>query len=143
MREKVAPFYWAAAGTLAGFGLIGAMTIGGPFLLAGAVLALVGFPLLKTRGIWALFVGFGGLPALVFLLHIFNGVRTALNPYCAEMGKPGAQVAGAAEPGPVSVSCSFVPASYYVLFAVFAAVALLGVALGRLLRRTGRRAAST
>ncbi len=41
MREKVAPFYWAAAGALAGF---------------------------------------GGLPALVFLLHIFNGVRTALNP---------------------------------------------------------------
>jgi hypothetical protein len=141
MREKVAPFYWAAAGTLAGFGLIGAMTIGGPFLLAGAVLALVGLPLLRTRGIWALFVGFGGLPALVFLLHIFNGVRTALNPYCAEMGRPGAQVAGAADPGPVS--CSFVPASYYVMFAVFAAVALFGVALGRLLRRTGRRAAST
>ena len=66
MREKVAPFYWAAAGTLAGFGLIGAMTIGAPFLLAGAFLALVGLPLLRTRGIWALFVGFGGLPALVF-----------------------------------------------------------------------------
>ena len=112
-------------------------------MLAGAVLALVGLTLLRTRGIWALFVGFGGLPALVFLLHIFNGVRTALNPYCAEMGRPGAQVAGAADPGPVSVSCSFVPASYYVMFAVFAAVALFGVALGRLLRRTGRRAAST
>ena len=143
MRETVATFYWAAAGTLAGFGLIGAMTIGGPFLLAGAVLALVGLPLLRTRGIWALFVGFGGLPALVFLLHIFNGVRTALNPYCAEMGEPGALAAGAADPDPVSVSCSFVPASYYVMFAVFAAVALFGVALGRLLRRTGRRAAST
>ena len=50
---------------------------------------------------------------------------------------------GAPTPGPVSVSCSFVPASYYVMFAVFAAVALLGVALGRLLRRTGRRATST
>ena len=28
MREKVAPFYWAA-GALTGFGLIGLMTIGG------------------------------------------------------------------------------------------------------------------
>ena len=119
------------------------MTIGGQFLLAGVVLALVGLPLLRTRGIWALFVGFGGLPALVFLLHTFNGVRTALNPYCAEMGNPGAMVAGAADPGPTSVSCSFVPASYYVMFAVFAAVVLFGVALGRLLRRTGRRAASS
>jgi hypothetical protein len=90
---------------------------------------------------WALFVGFGGLPALVFLLHRFNGVRTALNPYCATMGKPGALVAAAANPGPVS--CSFVPASYYAMFAVFAAVALFGVALGRLLLRAGRRAAST
>jgi len=112
-------------------------------LVAGAVLALVGFILLRTKGIWALFVGFGGLPALVFLLHIFKGLRTALNPYCAEMGKPGALVAGAADPGPVSVSCWFVPASYYAMFAVFAAVALFGVALGRLLRRTGRRAASS
>ena len=64
MREMVAPFYWAAAGALAGCGLIGLMTIGWPFLLAGAFLALVGLPLLRTRGIWALFVGFGGLPAL-------------------------------------------------------------------------------
>ena len=140
MRERVAPFYWAAAGALAGFGLIGLMTIGGPFLLAGAVLALAGLILLRTKGIWALFVGFGGLPALVFLLHISNGVGTALNPYCAQ-GRPGALPPGAGAPGPVS--CSFVPASYYVMFAVFAAVALFGVALGRLLRRAGRRAAST
>jgi hypothetical protein len=118
------------------------MTIGGPFLLAGAVLALVGLVLARTKGIWAFFVGFGGLPALVFLLHISNGVKTALNPYCAQ-GSPGALPLGIGAPGPVSVSCSFVPASYYVMFAVFAAVALYGVALGRLLRRTGRRAAST
>ena len=66
MREMVAPFYWAAAGALAGCGLIGLMTIGWPFLLAGAVLALAGLILLRTKGIWTLFVGFGGLPALVF-----------------------------------------------------------------------------
>lgn len=137
MREKVAPFYWAA-GALAGFGLIGLMTIGAPFLLAGVVLALVGLPLLWTRGTWAFFVGFGGLPALVFLLHIFNGVRSALNPYCAQPGDPGTPT-----PGPVSVSCSFVPASYYVMFAVFAAIALFGLTVGLLLRRTGRHAASS
>ena len=114
MREKVAPFYWTAAGALAGFGLIGQMTIGAPFLLAGVVLALVGLPLLWTRGTWAFFVGFGGLPALVFLLHIFNGVRTALTPYCAEMGEPGALAAVPRGPArsrarlfrPATLSCS-------------------------------------
>jgi O-antigen ligase len=85
MREELAPFYWAA-GALAGLGLIGPMTIGTPFLLAGAVLALVGLPLRRKRGAWALFVEFGGLPALVFLLHTSSGVRTALNPYCAQPG---------------------------------------------------------
>ena len=117
------------------------MTIGAPFLLAGVVLAVAGLIFLRARGLWAFFVGFGGLPALVFLLHIFNGIRSALNPYCAGMGEPGARVAGAADPGPVSVSCSFVPASYYVMSAVFAAVALFGVAVGLLLQRTGRRTA--
>jgi hypothetical protein len=53
MREKAAPSYWAA-GALAGIGL---MTVGGPFLLAGAVLALVGLLLLRTKGIWAFFCG--------------------------------------------------------------------------------------
>jgi hypothetical protein len=138
MRERVAPFYWASAGALAGFGLIGLMTIGAPFLLAGVVLALVGLIFLRTRGLWAFFVGFGGLPALVFLLHISNGIRSALNPYCAQPGDPGTPVRG-----PVSVSCLDVPASYYVMFAVFAAVALFGVALGLLLRRTGRHAAAS
>ena len=142
MRERVAPFYWAA-GALAGFGLIGLMTLGGRSCSRAPSWPSSGSPLLRTRGAWAFFAGFGGLPVIVFLLHISNGVRTALNPYCAEMGKPGAQATGAADPGPVSVSCSFVPASYYAMFAVFAAVALFGVALGRLPRRTGRRAAST
>jgi hypothetical protein len=111
MREKAAPSYWAA-GALAGIGL---MTVGGPFLLAGAVLALVGLLLLRTKGIWAFFVGFGGWPALVFLLHISNGVITTLHPYCAQPGGPDA-AAGAGALGPVSVSCSSVPASYYAVY---------------------------
>ncbi len=133
----MAPFYWAAAGALAGFGLIGLMTIGAPFLLVGVVLALVGLLFLRTTGLWAFFVGFGGLPALVFLLHISNGIRSALNPYCPQPGEPGMP----GTPGPRPVSVSFVPASYYAMFAVFAAVALFGVAVRFMLRRTGRSVA--
>lgn len=44
MREKVAPFYRAAMGALAGFGLIGLVTFGEPFVLAGVVLARVDLP---------------------------------------------------------------------------------------------------
>jgi len=141
MREKAAPFYWAAAGALAGFGLIGLMTVGAPFLLVVVVLALVGLIFLRTRGLRAFFVGFGGLPALVFLLHISHGIKSALNPYCPQPGEPG--MPGTPVPGPVSLSCSFVPASYYVMFGVFAAVALFGVAVRFMPRRTGRRAALT
>ena len=88
MRERVASFYWTTAGALVGFGMIGLVTVGAPFLLAGLVLALAGLVFLRTGGLWAFFVGFGGLPALVFLVHIFNGVRSALNPYCAQAGGP-------------------------------------------------------
>ncbi len=41
------------------------MAVGAPFLLAGAVLAPAGLIFLRTGGLWAFFVGFGGLPALV------------------------------------------------------------------------------
>ena len=138
MREKVAPFYWAAAGALAGFGL---MTIGGRSCSRAPSWPSPGSPSYGHRASGRSSSDSGGcrrsrLPAT----HI-QRLRRALNPYCTQMGEPGALVAGAAEPGPVSVS--FIPASYYAMFAAFAAVALFGVDLGRLLRSIGRHATSS
>jgi len=139
MRGKVALLYWASAGALAGFGLIGLMTIGGPFLIAGVLLAVVGLLFWRMSGVWAFIAGFGGLPALVFLLHIIGGIRSRLNPYCSQSMDPGVGV----PPGAGPITCSYVPFGYYAMFAAFAALALCGVALGLSRRRAGRRAAAT
>jgi hypothetical protein len=113
-----------------GFGLIGLMTMGFPFVVVGLVMALVGVWRPGVGGVWSFLIGFGGLPALVFLLHIVEGAKTALNPYCAQPGDPGTPI----PPGAGPVECAFIPGSYYVMFAIFAAIALLGVALELLVR---------
>jgi len=121
-----------------GFGLIGLMTIGFPFVVVGLAMAVVGVWKPGIGGAWGILIGFGGLPALVFLSHIVQGVRTALNPYCAQLGGPGTPI-----PPPVGpVECAFIPGSYYVMFAIFTAIALLGVALEFLLRARSRAAAA-
>ena len=136
MRNRAGPLYWVAAGAAVGFGLIGLMTIGFPFLIAGLVMAVVGVWRPGIGGAWGILVGFGGLPALVFLSHMIEGARTALNPYCAEQG-PATLLPPPASP----VECAYIPGSYYVMFAIFAAIALLGVALGLFARRRFRAAA--
>jgi hypothetical protein len=127
MRDRAGALYWIATGAVMGFGLIGVMTIGFPFLVAGLVMAIVGLWRPSWGGAWGLLVGIGGLPALVFLAHFVQGIRTALNPYCAEQG-PGTMM----PPPPGPVECALVPPSYYVMFVIFTAVALAGVGLGLL-----------
>ncbi len=130
MRNRAGALYWVATGAVMGFGLIGLMTMGFPFVVVGLVMALVGVWRPGVGGVWSFLIGFGGLPALVFLLHMIQGVRTALNPYCAEPGGPGTPI----PPGAGPVECAFIPGSYYVMFGIFTAVALVGVVLGFLLR---------
>jgi hypothetical protein len=120
-----------------GFGLIGLMTIGFPFVVVGLAMAVVGVWKPGKGGAWGILIGFGGLPALVLLSHLVQGVRTALNPYCAQLG-PGTPIPPAAG----TVECAFIPGSYYVMFAIFTAIALLGVALKLLLRARSHAAAA-
>lgn len=147
MRNRTSLLYWIAAGAMMGFGFIGLMTIGLPFLVVGAVMAVVGMWRPGIGGAWGYLIGFGGLPALFFLSHMLEGVRTALNPYCAQSrgaGTPGSPATGSIEipPGVDQVECALIPASYYVMFAIFTAIALLGVALGLFLRRRFQAAAA-
>ncbi len=118
-----------------GFGLIGLMTIGFPFVVVGLVMAVVGVWRPGIGGAWGFLVGFGGLPALVFLAHIIGAARTALNPYCSGDLHSGEIVL----PGEGQVSCSYIPASYYILFAISVAIALSGIALYQLLRPRSRQ----
>jgi hypothetical protein len=134
MRGRAGALYWVATGAVMGFGLIGLMTIGFPFVVIGLVMAVVGVWRPGISGARGFLIGFGGLPSLVFLLHIAQGIRTALNPYCAQPGGPDTTMPPPAGP----VECAFIPGSYYVMFAVFTIVALLGVALELLPRARSR-----
>ena len=133
MRGRTGALYWIATGAVIGFGVIGLMTVGFPFVVVGLVLVLVGLWRPGPSGAWGLLVGIGGLPALVFLSHMVQGLRTALNPYCDEQG-PGTTMPPPAGP----VECALIPGSYYVMFTIFTAIALVGVALGLLLRARSR-----
>jgi hypothetical protein len=64
--------YWLLAGALMGFGVIGILSIGFPFLLVG--LGLTIFLLIRRwlSGAWALLVGFGGLPALILAFDVLT-----------------------------------------------------------------------
>jgi hypothetical protein len=138
MRGSPGFLYWLVAGAVVGFGLIGIMTIGYPFLIVGMVLCVVGVGRPGIGGSWAFLIGLGGLPALVFLRHITGAALTALNPYCSGDLHSGGAVA---PPGAGTVTCSYAPASYYVLFAISVAITLSGVALFLFLRARSRDSA--
>ena len=133
MRGRTGALYWIATGAVIGFGVIGLMTVGFPFVVVGLVLVLVGLWRPGPSGAWGLLVGTGPLAALVFPSHMVQGLRTAFNPYCHEQG-PGTTMPPPAGP----VECALIPGSYYVMFTILAAIALVGVALGLLRRACSR-----
>jgi hypothetical protein len=137
MRGRGGALYWVATGAVMGFGLISLMTIGFPFVVVGLVMALVGVWRPGLSGGWGFLAGFGGFPALVFLSHIVAGLRTVLNPYC-DQRSPGTTIPPPSGP----VECAFIPSSYYVMFVIFTALALVGVALGLFLRAHSRPSAA-
>ncbi len=141
MRERASVFCWAVGGSLAGFGLIGILSIGFPFLLAG--LAMLVFAILKAgaRGAWAGVVGFGAVPALVLLANIVTDLLTA-DWSCSSVswGNSGYSSGSVTlAPGEESITCTTIPGSYIVLLAIFGSIASLGAAL-RLLQGRGRNA---
>jgi hypothetical protein len=54
--------YWALAGALIGFGVIGGFSIGIPLVLIGIYFMSFGLARLEHRGLWAALVGFGAVP---------------------------------------------------------------------------------
>jgi hypothetical protein len=141
MRERAGVLCWAVGGSLAGFGLIGILSIGFPFLLAG--LAVLVFAILKAgaRGAWAGVVGFGGVPALVLLANVATDLLTA-DWSCSSVswGNSG-YGSGSLAGGEESITCTTIPGSYIVLLAMFGSIASVGAAL-RLLQGRGRNASN-
>lgn len=106
-------WYWIIAGGLIGFGFIGILSIGLPFLIVGLGMLVVGLFLWRGRGFWLAVIAFGGLPALILAFDIL----TALPPCKPITIAPGQ-----------GYSCSEIGPGYYELAAIFAGIALLGIA---------------
>lgn len=71
--------FWLVIGGMLGFGMLGILSIGMPFLFAGLVLAVVGAVRFRTNGLWALLVGFGVVPTVILIYDLVH----VLPAYCA------------------------------------------------------------
>ena len=122
-------FYWFLAGALVGFGVIGILSIGLPFLLVGCGLVIYGIIRFRFRGFWAFLVGFGALPALILAAQLVGSPL----PTCTLTSSG---LSYTSPPGATSGGCY--PPAYYMLAIFFGCITLLGVAwplLRVLLRR--------
>ena len=130
MNQGSKILYWSITGGLLGFGLVGIMTIGLPFLVLGAIMLVLGILKVGAQGSWAAVVGFGTVPALVFPANLAFAFLVA-DPSCsgvswgAEASVSGDSVTLA--PGEESTVCSVVPASYLIMLVIFAIIALSGI----------------
>lgn len=120
MRPQKRILFWGISGILVGFGWVGAWTIGLPFLLVGTVMTLYGMVKIGPRGFWAALVGFGAIPAYFMLSSYFLSDRCL--PSEGMMLTPNGSV--------TSLSCSYIPDSYFSTGLGFGIIALVGIACG-------------
>jgi hypothetical protein len=117
--------YWLATGALLGFGFIGIWSIGLPFLVLGLGMVVFGAIRRWYAGAWAALVGLGGLPSLILLADLLSAPWACL---------PGGGVAFTTPSHVDYYSCVQTPlgplTTYHVLAAVFAVIALVGIAWG-------------
>lgn len=126
--------YWLVTGAFLGFGVIAILSIGVPFLLAGAIMLAIGTIRLGGRGLWAALVGFGVAPAAILIWDVVSA------PWgCTWMGA----VVSASTSGVNYYNCVQTPfgvlTSYHVMAAGFVVIALAGLTwplLARLFRRS-------
>ena len=123
--------YWMLAGSLIGFGLIALLSIGLPFLLLGLVLIVFGAVRLGGQGLWAAFVGFGGLPALILLWNV-SSAAWACQPSSGGSSQPNVNYYTCVDTIVGRLT------TYHVLALGFGVIALLGLSWP-LLRHTWRR----
>lgn len=131
MRNWMKVLYWAIAGGFVGFGLIGVLSIGYPFLVAGVIMGVLGISKLGIRSAWSALVGFGAVPA-AFLSMSLISVFFIADPSCSKIvwgGGGSMSTSGSVSlaAGEESIVCSVVPGSYVIMLVIFSAIALSGV----------------
>lgn len=114
-KSTLKHWYWTITGTLIGVGFLAMLTIGLPFLLVGLGMLIGGLLFWRARGFWIFLLIVGAVPALILLWDIVTAP-----PPCAPNGSV------RVPPGPVGYACGGHLEGYYLLAAIFGAIALLG-----------------
>lgn len=129
MRDWVKLLYWAIAGGFVGFGLIGILSIGYPFLVIGVIMVVLGALKVGIRSAWSALVGFGAVPAVFLSASLVSALFLA-DPSCSGIfWGNSASVSGSVTlaPGEESVTCSMVPGSYVVLLGISLVIMISGL----------------
>ena len=111
--EEWRQWYWIIAGGLTGFALLGGWLLG---LLLGGALLVVSAILWRGKEFWLAVVAVGALPALILAFDIITAPPPC--PTTIVMTSPDQSYYTCGELGP----------GYYELAAIFAGIALLGIA---------------
>lgn len=139
MRRWTVSFYWALTGAMIGFGLIGLMSTGVPFLIIGAMMVMVGLLRFGLVGTPAFFVDFGGVPALLLTISLaeqaFSATWSCSSISFTENSAHGSGTISA-DGSVTEVLCMTIPGQIVVLAAVSWCMALLGLAAVLLTRRS-------
>lgn len=114
MRRWLLPWYWIISGGLMGFGFIGILSIGLPFLLVGLGMLVVGVTRWGGQRLWLAVIAFGAVPALLLAFDLLTAPPPCPSPGTTITLQPGQECGGHYE-------------GYYGLVAIFGAIALLGV----------------
>lgn len=72
--------YWLITGALIGFGIIGILSIGFPFIILGIVLLVVGLIRMRGKEGWAALVGLGSVPALILVWDVTSAPWACASP---------------------------------------------------------------
>ena len=131
MKNWMKVLYWAIAGGFVGFGLIGILTIGYPFLVVGVIMTVLGAIKIGPRHAWAALMGFGIVPAMFLSVSVAD-VFFFADPSCSGIfwgNSVSGSVSGSVSvaPGQESITCSAVPGSYLIMLAAFLIIALSGL----------------
>jgi len=113
MKKAGTTLFWVVTGLALGFGVVGILSVGLPFLLAGIGLAVFGVRRWGWRDSWIVLVTLGVVDALIVMHTISSG-----GPPCPRSG---------AGSGPIT--CANTPSTYAQAVIVFWCIALFGACL--------------
>jgi hypothetical protein len=145
VKDLVGAAYWVLVGALVAPALYFTLFYPGPayLLMIPIAMGLVGVLLAGLRNVWALLIGFGGLPALVLTWHLLTDALR-IDWSCSSITFGNVHTGyGYAAPNGEQVICETIPGQFIVMAAVFWGITVFGFVLWIATRRladTGRAA---